>query len=62
MKFVVGVLLTAFGLWIGEGIGLGWPGRDWSILGLIAGFLLVALATVALCRSRAGAPVVVSNR
>ena len=63
LKFVVGVLLTAFGtFWVGEGIGLGWPGRDWSILGLVVGFLLVALATVPWCRTSARAHVVVSNR
>ena len=44
LKFAVGVLLAAFGtFWVGEGIGLAWPGGDWSILALIAGFLLVAL-------------------
>src|ERR1700736_3036937 len=63
LKFVVGVLLTAFGtFWVGEGIGLGWPGLAWSILGLVAGFLLVALATVPLCRIRAGAHAAVSKR
>ena len=50
LKFLVGVLLTAFGsFWIGEGIGVQWPGDDWAILGLVAGFLLVALASVPLC-------------
>jgi Ca2+/H+ antiporter, TMEM165/GDT1 family len=63
LKFVVGVLLTAFGtFWVGEGIGVGWPGRDWSILGLVVGFLLVALATVPWCRTSAGARVAVSSR
>jgi Ca2+/H+ antiporter, TMEM165/GDT1 family len=63
LKFAVGVLLTAFGtFWVGEGIGLSWPGRDWSIPGLIAGFLLVALATVPWCRTRASAGVAVANR
>jgi uncharacterized membrane protein len=63
LKFVVGVLLTAFGtFWVGEGIGLGWPGRDWSILGLVVGFFLVALATVHWCRTHAGPQMVVSNR
>jgi hypothetical protein len=34
------VLLPAFGtFWMGEGLGLTWPGVNWSILGLIAGFL-----------------------
>ncbi|AGK59782.1 hypothetical protein HYPDE_40568 [Hyphomicrobium denitrificans 1NES1] len=63
LKFVVGILLTAFGtFWIGEGIGLGWPGQDWSILGLVAGFLVIALLTVPLCRTRAGAHAAVLNR
>jgi hypothetical protein len=34
------VLLPAFGtFWIGEGLGLTWPGENWCIVGLIAGFL-----------------------
>jgi uncharacterized membrane protein len=54
LKFVVGVLLSAFGcFWVGEGIGLRWPGADWSILGLVAGFLAVALLAVPLCRAQA---------
>jgi uncharacterized membrane protein len=53
LKFFVGVLLSAFGsFWIGEGIGIAWPGADWSILGLIAGFLIVAWLAVPLCRDR----------
>ncbi len=56
LKFAVGVLLCAFGtFWVGEGIGLAWPGEDWSILALNAGFLAAALAAIPLCRS-AGAP------
>lgn len=55
LKFVVGVLLSAFGcFWLGEGIGIAWPGADWSILALIVGFLAAALLTIPLCRSRAG--------
>jgi uncharacterized membrane protein len=55
LKFLVGVLLSAFGaFWVGEGAGVTWPGQDWSILGLIAAFLAVALCMVALCRSRGG--------
>ena len=50
MKFVVGVLLSTFGaFWIGEGLGIDWPGDDWSVLGLLAGFALTALACVRLC-------------
>lgn len=55
LKFAVGVLLTAFGtFWVGEGIGLEWPGQDWSILGLVAGFLMIALLSVLGCRTCAG--------
>lgn len=56
LKFAVGVLLCAFGsYWVGEGMGLHWPGEDWSVLGLNAGFLLAALVAVPACRARAGA-------
>jgi uncharacterized membrane protein len=45
LKFTVGCLLAGFGtFWTGEGIGVAWPGADWSILGLVAGFLVIALA------------------
>ncbi|HUL06189.1 MAG TPA: hypothetical protein VLV76_07620, partial [Candidatus Acidoferrum sp.] len=51
LKFLVGVLLSAFGaFWVGEGAGLAWPAADWSILGLIAAFLVVALSMVSICR------------
>ncbi len=51
LKFGVGVLLSGFGtFWVGEGMGVDWPGADWSILGLTAAFLVVALAMVPLCR------------
>jgi uncharacterized membrane protein len=54
LKFGVGVLLTAFGaFWVGEGFNVRWPGEDWSILGLIAGFGLAALLCVPWCRSLA---------
>lgn len=53
LKFVVGVLLSAFGsFWVGEGIGLDWPGADWSVLGLIVWFLAVAALAVPLCRAQ----------
>ena len=54
LKFAVGILLSAFGsFWVGEGIGIEWPGSDNAIFGLIAGFLLVSLLAVRLCRSQA---------
>jgi Ca2+/H+ antiporter, TMEM165/GDT1 family len=63
LKLGVGVLLTAFGtFWVGEGMRLSWPGRDWSILGLVAGFLLVALATASWCRTGADTQLTISNR
>jgi uncharacterized membrane protein len=63
LKFVVGVLLSAFGcFWAGEGIGLQWPAADWSILGLVAGFLAVALLTIPLCRARSAQRLATSGR
>jgi uncharacterized membrane protein len=53
LKFTVGVLLSTFGtFWVGEGAGLDWPGEDWSLLLLAAGFLAASLASVSLCRGR----------
>lgn len=53
LKFTVGVLLSAFGtFWIGEGAGLDWPGEDWSLLLLFAGFLASAFAAVSLCKPK----------
>lgn len=54
LKFAVGVLLSSFGtFWVGEGVGFEWPGADWSLLGLVAGFLLIALCAVSASRARA---------
>jgi uncharacterized membrane protein len=51
LKFVVGVLLSGFGaFWVGEGIGIEWPGADWSIVALVVAFLGLALATISFCR------------
>jgi uncharacterized membrane protein len=54
LKFVVGVLLTSFGIfWGGEGAGVDWPGSDFAILAL-AGFVGVVsvLLTQGLRRRR----------
>ena len=58
MKFVVGVLLTSFGIfWGTEGAGATWPGGDAALPVTIAFVALVALAlTVALRRIRSAAP------
>lgn len=50
LKFGVGGMLAAFGtFWVGEGIGLEWPGADWALLALIVAFLLIALVLVPVC-------------
>jgi uncharacterized membrane protein len=55
LKFAVGVLLSAFGLfWTGEGLGVDWPGADLAILAFIALFLATGLAAVALLNRRSG--------
>jgi len=56
LKFIVGVLLSAFGtFWVGEGVGLAWPGPasaspDLAIPFLAAFYLCLALWLVPICR------------
>ena len=51
LKFAVGVILSSFGVfWIGEGLGVPWPGEDLAILAFTALFLTTALSTVVLAR------------
>ena len=48
MKFVVGVMLTAFGtFWGAEGAGAAWPGSDAALLVLAPSIAVFALALVA---------------
>jgi uncharacterized membrane protein len=57
LKFVVGVMLSAFGLfWTGESLGVEWPGGDAAILAFAAMFLGVAAALVALLKPKAQTP------
>lgn len=47
LKFVVGLMLTAFGVfWTGEGLGAEWPGADLSLLGILMLFIVVSLGAV----------------
>jgi len=51
LKFAVGVMLSAFGLfWAGESLGVDWPGGDAALFAFAAMFLGVAVALVALLK------------
>ncbi|MEO8888746.1 MAG: hypothetical protein ABI301_06725 [Jatrophihabitantaceae bacterium] len=51
MKFVVGIMLTAFGtFWGAEGVGAHWPGTDGALLILVPVIALFALTLVAVLR------------
>jgi len=51
MKFVVGIMLTSFGMfWGGEGAGAHWPGSDAALLVIIPAVALVSLGLTALLR------------
>jgi uncharacterized membrane protein len=55
LKLAVGVMLSAFGtLWIGEAFAVEWPGRDLSLLALVAGYGVAAGLATAVARARAG--------
>jgi uncharacterized membrane protein len=50
LKFSVGVLISAFGIfWLGEGVGADWPGEDlilFPLIAVVAGASLVLVAMV----------------
>ncbi|MGZ4360140.1 MAG: COG4280 domain-containing protein [Gaiellaceae bacterium] len=51
LKFVVGVMLTTFGIfWSAEGAGVSWPGKDAALPGVLGFVLLVSLSLVQLLR------------
>lgn len=53
MKFVVGIMLTSFGtLWAGEGLHITWRGADFSLIWIVAAFLCVSVALIAVARRR----------
>ena len=55
MKFVVGVMLTSFGIfWGAEGAGAHWPGADVALLALVPAVAVYALALVAVLRRTQG--------
>ncbi|WP_236791841.1 COG4280 domain-containing protein [Amycolatopsis sp. GM8] len=52
MKFVVGVMLTAFGVyWGAEGAGAVWPGSDAALLVLVPAIALFALGLIAMLKT-----------
>jgi uncharacterized membrane protein len=52
LKFGVGVMLSSFGVfWTGEGLGVAWPGQDFSLLGIVIVFLATGLITASLLRA-----------
>jgi uncharacterized membrane protein len=49
MKFVVGIMLTSFGLfWSAEGVGVDWPGADLALLVIVPAVGLYGLTLVGL--------------
>jgi uncharacterized membrane protein len=55
MKFVVGIMLTSFGVfWGGEGAGAHWPGSDAALLVIIPAIALFGIGLTALLRQTAG--------
>jgi uncharacterized membrane protein len=53
LKFVVGIMLTSFGIfWGSEGAGVKWPGSDAALLGVIALIAVTGLVLVAWLRSK----------
>ena len=57
MKFVVGIMLTSFGIfWGGEGAGANWPGSDGALLVIIPAIALFGVGLTALLRQTNQAP------
>lgn len=57
LKFVVGIMLIAFGtFWGAEGAGAHWPGSDASLLAIVPAVAMFGLIMVAAMRRTASAP------
>lgn len=57
MKFVVGIMLTSFGLfWGAEGAGANWPGSDAALLVIIPAMALLAIGLTWLLRQSGSGP------
>ena len=53
LKFLVGAMILSFGLfWTGEGLGLAWPGADWSIPVMILAWIGLGLLLVQIVKPR----------
>jgi Ca2+/H+ antiporter, TMEM165/GDT1 family len=53
LKFGVGVVIVSFGIfWLGEGLGLEWPGGDLAVAAIIAGVFALAQVCAAIYRFR----------
>jgi Ca2+/H+ antiporter, TMEM165/GDT1 family len=51
LKFVVGVMLSSFGVfWTGEGLGMDWPGGDLILFGLVVLFMAAGIVLASLTR------------
>ncbi len=63
LKFVVGVMLTSFGIfWTGEGLGANWPGADGALIAIALLILAVALGSVRLLRGPGAAKIEAASR